>query len=1720
MRIRVLGPVEAERDGVPVNVGGPQQRRLLALLVLQRGHAVSTERLVDALWPEGDAPDGAARSMRTYLSRLRTALPDCSITTRPAGYILDVNGSVLDIDEFDGLLTQAEASVPDRALDLYDEALRLWRGDPFGEFAGEWWALPETARLRERRIVADLGRAEARIAMGHHDRAIPDLERLVVEHPLDERPVTLLVQALQATGRQAASMRAAHAFRVRLGEETGLEPSSALARLEASVAAGSDADTVAMGRPLRGYTIHEAIGEGAYGRVYAATQPGTERPVAIKVIRPQLADSTSFVANFDAEARLIARLEHPHIVPLYDYWREPGGAYLVFRLLTGGTARESVISGGPWSLPRVSRLVEEIGGALIAAHAAGVAHNDVKSSNVLLDEAGVAYLGDFGIAVSVSSVSDERNAAEAGDVRDFGWLISELLTGVRPPIDGSHRSAPSRPRLNGVPTVLERLDPVPEGLDAVLRRATEGGYESVAELVLGWRAAVGGADGTQTPLTSSERRGVDSARRAAARQLTLATSAGVNPYRGLRPFDEADAAGFHGRQVAVDDLVELVGSNPLVTVVGSSGSGKSSVVHAGLVPRLRSDGDAVVTMTPGDDPVAAMRVALNEMATAADIDGSNDPADVLADISRRFGRAVLVIDQFEECWTRTPAERRDRFLEIVASSIDARAADVRVVATVRADLLDRPLEHPMIGQQVGAGSYVLSPLSPAELDEAIVQPAARVGVTFEDGVVADLIAEAVTYPGSLPLLQFTLTELYDRRVDGVIGHHALAGVGGMAGAIGRRAEEVYAGLEEPPQAGELFARLVTAGQGSPDTRRRARLGELSPGMRTVADEFVAARLLVADRDPATREPTIEVAHEALLTRWSRLVAWVEEDRRWLAQLQHLSAAAKAWDDSGRGDAELYRGVRLEAAIEALDVERRTVSDLERTFVEAGRRARDADVLAARRTASRLRRRLTAVAVALVVALVAGAIALVQRNQADQSRAAADAAADAAQASERDAQIEALVGRAESLRQTQRDTAALLAVQAYRLADTARTRSSLFGTFTDDERFLDAHRFDAERGSSGIVLPDGVTAYLTDPEGRLRPYDLDAGTLGPALPEVGSAVDRFPVLTASPDGRYVVQASRADPSVGPTAVGVFDSTTGSLLSAPIAVDGPVTSAAFLADDLRVALSIGEEARVLVLDATNGSEIASIPGVTLSVDDQNYVWSLEPQAGETGQMLRRPSGVAVSGAELLVGSADGWLRVFDAVSFALRRTLRVAPNTLSTIRPLEDGTAVTTGRHGLGRVDLTTGAIMWRVSGQETCVNVTVAEERGVFYCGDPYGRLEERDLETSAVLRRLDAQNGNTGSLWTAGDGTELVSFGAFEPVVSRWRLDGSGPITRVVAPGWKPWEFNHAGDRLLLERGDVFDGDFSSRVVAVDSGDVVARPDGLIGAGWRDADTLAGGRLTGDEVEIVRFDLDSDALVPEGGAIPLDEALTIEATELDTGKDHFILRYRVEADNWLTRFDSDTLRPGPRIPVEGIVSWAISRTGHRIAAGTTSGIHVYDAFTGEEVGAIPDPNLRGVFITVTDQLFVSSLGGELTQYDLDTLEPIRAFGGSRGHVFSAAGTADGSLLATSGGDQRVYLYDIASGVRIGTPISVPDGQWNHINISLDGKWLTVGGERPENLVRGQDTFQIWDLDPEHWAAAACRVAGRNLTRAEWADNIGELAPYQATCPDLPLDTED
>ncbi len=1711
MRIKLLGPVEVEQNGIPVRIGGPQQRRILALLVIHRRHSVSSDRLIDALWADGEAPDGATRSMRTYLSRLRVVLPEGSIITSRSGYTLDPDRLTIDLDDFDALLRAAETTSPDVAAERYESALALWRGPPFGEFTDEWWATAESTRLIEQRLCAEEGLATSLASSGRHAVAIPLLQRTVAEQPLRERPVLLLTHSLRATGRRSEALRVVRAFRTRLAETTGLDPSSELVALESSVLA--DDDVTSQARPVRGYIVHDIIGEGAHGRVYEATQPGTDRRVAIKMIRPDRANSTDFVRRFEAEARLVARLEHPHIVPLYDYWREPGGAYLVFRLLTGGSARDAVVSGGPWSLHRVSGLVEEIGGALISAHAAGVAHNDVKAANVLLDATGAAFLTDFGIAVS----GDDPRMAEAAqsvDLADLAWLVWELLTGSTTPTGRS--SFTSRNRNSAPPSLVSRMVDPPAGIDALLAHAAtvDSQVRSVAEFVLGWRAATGYREGVHPALTSSDRRAADSSRRRAARRLTLATSAGINPYRGLRPFDEADSDAFHGRDDVIDDLVTTLESTSLVTVIGASGSGKSSVVRAGLIPRGRDDGAVVASMVPGDDPLRALTVAWSEIATS-DVTPVDAPALIIAltDVARRFGRLLIVVDQLEECWTRASEERRGSFLDVLAAAIDNPEADIRVVTTVRADILDRLLEHPRLGPMVGRGAIVLPPLSPAGLAAAVVTPAERVDVWFEDGVAAELIAEAARNPGSLPMLQFALTELYDRRVDGVIGQPALQALGGLAGAIGRRAEEVFGQLDGEQQANarDLFARLVAPGRGLPDTRRRARLADLSAEMRSVADHFVGTRLLVIDSDPATREATLELAHEALITRWDRLDEWVADDRRWLEQVQHLSAAARGWDDGGRSDGELYRGARLEAAIEAIDGEGRAVSPLEQEFVDGGRVARDEELITAQRTSRRLRRRLVAVGVMLVVALVAGTVAFVQRRDATES-------ARQALAAERAALIESLVGRIGALRGTQRDTAALLAVEAFRLSDTPRTRSALLATFTDDERFFDAHHFAGDRGTSGIVMPDGASAYLTAQDGTVHPYDLDEGTLGPPLPTVGEG-DQLPVLAASADGDRLVIAARSDPAAGPSTVGVVDTASGTLVYPPTSVDGSVVSAAFLPGD-RLALAIGEAGDVVVADATNGSEEARIDGVDIEPDE--VIWTLDPGVGGRGRVLRRPTVVGVADDQLMVGSADGSLRVFDASTLTQLQVLERPAETVSTLRPLADGTIVTSGRFGFARFDATTGDAIWESSEFSRCMNVALDEAAGLVYCGDPYGRLEARDLSTGAVVRRLDAQNGSSGSLWLAHRAAELVSFGRDEPVVSRWRLDGSGPITDVVAPGWTPTEFDIAGNMILVERGDLESDTYRIGFVDRSTG-AVTELDGPAFASWTTSGSMFG--FWRDETGAPVFSERALAGgVPDGDMEVTDVVLErpddIADAVIGSGKERMLIRYDKRPGDSLATFDPDTLTYGATIEVDGLVSWAVNRTGDRVVAGTSSGVIVYDGNTRNVLGTLGDPDLRAVVVTATDQLFVGSLGGELTQHDLSTLEPLRTLGGGRGLLFGGAGTADGSLLATTSGDRVAALYDVASGTQLGGPIEIAADEHNAVHLSPDGRWLIVGGQPAayEDVVgfdaAEQHGMQIWDLDPGAWIRAACAVAGRDLTREEWTAHIGDLAPFHSTCSEL------
>ncbi|HJQ75470.1 MAG TPA: AAA family ATPase, partial [Gaiellaceae bacterium] len=310
-----------------------------------------------------------------------------------------------------------------------------------------------------------------------------------------------------------------------------------------------------------------------------------------------------------------------------------------------------------------------------------------------------------------------------------------------------------------------------------------------------------------------------------------------NPYKGLRAFAEDDAQDFFGREALTEHLVERLVKTRFLAVVGPSGSGKSSVVRAGLVPRLRegalpgSERWHVVEMFPGGYPLEELEAALLRTADSAPAglleQLEQDERGLLRAVKRLLAddesELVLVVDQLEEVFTLVEDEaRRTQFLALLERAVGDPHARLRVVVTLRADFYDRPLLYSGFAELLRDYVEALVPLKPEEFERAIAGPAERVGARFEPGLLAELVADVSDEPGALPLLQYALTELYERREGSTLTQAAYRAIGGISGALAGRAEEIYAGLGEPAQeaARQLFLRLVTLGEGAEDTRRR------------------------------------------------------------------------------------------------------------------------------------------------------------------------------------------------------------------------------------------------------------------------------------------------------------------------------------------------------------------------------------------------------------------------------------------------------------------------------------------------------------------------------------------------------------------------------------------------------------------------------------------------------------------------------------------------------------------------------------------------------------------------------------------------------------------------------------------------------------------------------------------------------------------------------------
>jgi WD40 repeat protein/DNA-binding SARP family transcriptional activator/tRNA A-37 threonylcarbamoyl transferase component Bud32 len=1650
MEFRVLGPLDVSARGERVPLGGPRQRVVLANLLIHAKHVVSADDLIDRIWGER-APDSARKTLQSYVTRLEWRSP---------GYILHLEPNELDAARFESLADRAQRieGQPERASVLYREALQLWRGDAFADLADEPSLAGEIARLDDLRLQALEGRIAADIERGREAAVTGELESLTKEHPLRERSWGLLMLALYRCGRQGDALAAYQRARDILAEELGIDPNLDLQHLYGQILRTDPALDPKRDR-LLGYELIEEVGEGRLGVVYRGRQPHLAREVAIKVIRPELANDPTFVRRFEAEGQLLARLEHASIVPLYDYWREPDAAYLVTRWMPGGTLEEA-LAGRTFDLATVLRLEQQLTSALAFAHSLGVVHGDLRTTNVLLDDEGNAYLTDFALADLPAAAPSSRGSDVSVAVRADVTALGDLLSGV-----------------------VEAVPDHPQALRDVLRRATAreptGGFPDAASLGRAFREALTGISG---------------------RAVNTAETA--NPYKGLRPFLEGDAADFFGRSVLVDRLVdrlrESIDGNRFLGVIGPSGCGKSSAVRAGLIPALRagaipgSDTWFFVEMMPGTDPLGELGRGLVGIAT-------NPPEDLAEVIASEAGipeaidrvlppdgsELFLVIDQLEEIFTHVEDEEsRARFVEGIAAAVLAPWSRLRVVVTIRADHYDRPLAYAGFGALLAARSETVLPLAPAELELAIAGPLRRVGVPIEQALVAEIVADSAERVGVLPHLQYALTELFDHR-DGLITAADYRAFGGVGGVLAGRAEQLYTsrGREEQREAiRQLFLRLVSIGDATDDLRRRVRRSELDSlegdreAIAAAIDLFTRHRFLTSDRDPATREPTIEVAHEALLRSWPRLRRWIESARQDLRAHRELALESSAWADSGRDESFLLRGSRLARTTLWVDGSGIALNALEREYVDesvrdgeaeqaAQREREDRERFLERRSARRLR---TLVAVLAVAALVASGLTVVANGQ--RGDAAREARVSAAHA---------LAAAAISNIDVDPERSILLAMAAV-----DRTRSVDGSVLPEAVEAL--HR---AIGASRILrsVPGGEVVDW-GPDGYVTMGLRNDGTIALRDPETGEIIRS----SQGPSEITDVVFSRDGSSLATTSAGgeldVWDVSTGQRV-ASASSKGPASGPSFDADGSTVAAAWRRRGVVEILDVASDTVTRTF-GIPLA-----QATSLDP-----------------SGTRIAVGTGSRDCRGGGLFGIDLRSGRRTrfegaghCGSSFAAWSP--DGRYVVgaTGDCGQAQVSIwsgRSGALRYTPFGHTDCVwDVDWSSDSTRIATASYDGTSKVYEMTPGGPQQQFSLSTGRRDS----------VSDVAFSP-------DDTKVFTTAAGVG-RIWDVGPEADAEVAVLRTRAPGFWLGDVGFISGGSGVVLPNGWGPAAECD---IGSGHRTGrigpsiapfghwDEGPAPSFDVSADgdtfAIMPGTGGVSLwdvasgkrlfsyhDEFVT--GMDLSANGKYLALKYYPGVLLVLDRTGAVIHSVYP--PWSGIEAIAISPDGTRVAMLIHRQVTIWDLRRDRPITQIPaqdlgpfDPSGRELVTWGDDR--VPRIWSATDGRSLLTLPMLPA------DIYAASFSPDGGQLAVGTADRLVRVFDADTATE---PITLPGAadQVTGIAFSPDGSMLAA--------TTRYGPARIWALDIDDLLA----IARQHLTRT-WTEEECRMFLQLDRCP--------
>ncbi|QFZ18889.1 nSTAND1 domain-containing NTPase [Saccharothrix syringae] len=1102
------------------------------------------------------------------------------------------------------------------------------------------------------------------------------------------------------------------------------------------------------------------------------------------------------------------------------------------------------------------------------------------------------------------------------------------------------------------------------------------------------------------------------------------------PYVGLRAFQPEDADRFFGRERLVGTVVELVGERRFTGVFGPSGSGKSSVLRAGLVAGWR--GPAVV-FAPGGSPVRELAIHVGAWcgrpasSLAAEFAAwrENLHLRVRQALVGRAGDLLLVVDQFEELFAlcRDPDERV-AFVAALTTAAAAPDSRTRVVLGVRADFLGDCARYPDLVEALHGGQVLVGPMSPDELHRAVVHPAVAVGAKVQTALVTRLVAEAAGQPAALPLLSHALLETWKRRRGVALTVDGYEETGGMAHAIARSAEHAYQELPEADRevARWLFLRLVAVGEGDEDTKRRvarAELDALGDGVGPVLGALASARLVVVGDD------TVDLAHEALLRAWPRLRGWLAEDRDGLRLQRRLTEAADIWAELDHDPAVLYRTTRLARTAAWVRRTGPALTDRERDFLERSRAAE------ARTRRASLRRRygVTAAVVTALVAATAVTVPMVlERREAERAALSRQLAAQVGPNA-----VEA--GRH--------------ALEAWRTYPTAEARSSLFNAAATRQGEQHRIRMGTLSSFSPMALrPDGELVARVDHD-RIALVSTSTLDLVAELPLHDPSRTQYE-LAFSPDGRLLA-AGDSEGRVtlwavpGGEQVGVIE--TGAPVEGLVfSADGSTLVARDALWDVRTRAAAGRLIRPEGAHHVVAAHDRTV--ATVALDGVVELWDLPSRSRvavlRTGS--KGTSGVAFApdGRSLAVADKNGSITLWDPATATRITTTAPYGGGANGVAFSADGTVLASPGYD--------GKVVLRDAANPSATTVVTVEE--------------SRTPGVPTYLVQLAF--GSNGTAVVAG-GRDIHVWNADLPLVRapvqamQFAPDGAGLSTldeKGVLTIWGTEPALRPGTRLDLADAAWATGAFSADRTKL----AVLRPGAPIDwwslGGHPTRTTAQGWRAPAEQPRVTAFGPDLRSLV-EVGPVASD-----------------VVRHS----------GADGLRTSGEVLASGdnITGAVVLPGGRHMALGQTRGqVMVRDVATTRAVATFRghDGAVTAMAVTADGHLLATAgADGAVVLWDTATWRQVARMTGHSAGVSFAAFSPDGHLLATSAADGTTLLWDVAA-----------HGEWARLTDpggqAVRPAWHPDGTALATADARGAIT--LWQLDERRAVAEVCADLARS-----------------------------